>query len=96
MTSLFDWAAGQPQSSPPRLIAPHNSSERDPAVTPGRHGGEAIHLLCVTTRTARTGCGKRISAYYPQSKTALLAIGDGVLKCTPERDDVTCRECRND
>lgn len=41
MTSLFDWAACQPQSSPPRVPASHNPGERDPSVMPGSGGGEA-------------------------------------------------------
>lgn len=54
-----------------------------------------IHHLIITSKTARTACGKDIIAYYPLSNSAMLAeVGKEPIITRLSSKGVTCKECK--
>lgn len=57
-----------------------------------RFSGSPVHKLVVKPRSAYTVCGMGVTAYYPNSATALTNDGQHIL-CTEAPTKVTCEKC---
>jgi hypothetical protein len=55
------------------------------------HAGD-LHLLLFSDASARTLCGWRVIAYYPERATGLTG-SSGPLKCTTVPLRITCPKC---
>lgn len=54
-----------------------------------------VHLLLFDVRSARTLCGLRVHAFYPNTEGATCTVGCNVMMidCTTSPAHMTCQRC---
>lgn len=87
----------------PSPVSPHifSKNSEGPVFASGSHRApdgsvpsEVIHLLILTARTAKTGCGLRVVASYPGSLMAMTDPRGDMIGCSMDKADVRgCTAC---